>query len=300
MKPDLYLINGPLGAGKTTFLKELLKLPQYKDARIIENEFANTSVDTEQLHDHHAEVQTIAGVCICCSTGDELTNALELLSKNNTPVIIEATGIANSLRLIEKIVNADMLDVYTIRHAIFILDAIETSDNIEATLETYRHELQAADTVFVSKTDLLDAVQVEQLMDALSGLDLRQVSFANEGVFDPSLLAVESHILEYFAQLDEHIDNHEEGASYTVIDTSVVRLEASQLESVWQTIRLEYGIRRMKGNIQSADGKMWHIEATPHQCKVSSYESGALKLVIIGKDATLVTLETMREAMARG
>ena len=300
MKPDLYLINGPLGAGKTTFLKELLKLPQYKDARIIENEFANTSVDTEQLHDHHAEVQTIAGVCICCSTGDELTNALELLSKNNTPVIIEATGIANSLRLIEKIVNADMLDVYTIRHAIFILDAIETSDNIEATLETYRHELQAADTVFVSKTDLLDAVQVEQLMDALSGLDLRQVSFANEGVFDPSLLAVESHILEYFAQLDEHIDNHEEGASYTVIDTSVVRLEASQLESVWQTIRLEYGIRRMKGNIQSADGKMWHIEATPHQCKVSSYESGALKLVVIGKDATLVTLQTIREAVARG
>ena len=300
MKPDLYLINGPLGAGKTTFLKELLKIPQYKDARIIENEFANTSVDTEQLHDHHAEVQTIAGVCICCSTGDELTDALELLSKNNAPVIIEATGIANSLRLIEKIVNADMLDVYTIRHAIFILDAIETSDNIEATLETYRHELQAADTVFVSKTDLLDAVQVEQLMDALSGLDLRQVSFANEGMFDPSLLAVESHILDYFAQLDEHIDNHEEGASYTVIDTSVVSLEASQLESIWRTIRLEYGIRRMKGNIQSADGKMWHIEATPHQCKVSSYESGALRLVVIGKDATLVTLETMREAMARG
>jgi len=298
MKPDLYLINGPLGAGKTTFLKELLKLPQHKDARIIENEFANTSVDTEQLHDHHAEVQTIAGVCICCSTGDELTDALGLLSKSSAPVIIEATGIANSLRLIEKIVNADMLDVYTVRHAIFILDAIEASDNLEGTLDTYRHELQAADTVFVSKSDLLDTVQVEQLMDALSGLDVQQVSFANEGVFDPVLLEAESRILDYFAQLDEPIDNHEEGASYTVIDTSVVSLEASQLELVWQTIRLEYGIRRMKGNIQSANGTMWHIEATPHQCKVSSYESGALRLVVIGKDATLVTLESVLEAVA--
>lgn len=300
MKPDLYLINGPLGAGKTTFLRELLKLPQYKEARIIENEFANTSVDTEQLHGHHAEVQTIAGVCICCSTGDELTDALELLSKDSAPVIIEATGIANSLRLIEKIVNADMLDIYTVRHAIFILDAIEACDAIEGTLETYRHELQAADTVLVSKTDLLSDDQVEQLMNALSQLDLQQVRFVNEGVFDVSLLDTESRILEYFAQLDEHVDNHEEGASYTVLDTSDVNLEASRIKSSWQSIQSEYGIRRMKGNIKSEDDTMWHIEATPHQCKVTPYESGVLRLVVIGKDATLVTLESMLAAVDRG
>lgn len=300
MKPDLYLINGPLGAGKTTFLKELLKLPQYKDARIIENEFANTSIDTEQLHDHHAEVQTIAGVCICCSTGDELTDALELLSKNKAPVIIEATGIANSLRLIEKIVNADMLDKYTIRHAVFILDAIEALDNLEATLETYRHELQAADTVLVSKTDLLNDDQNEQLMDTLPRLNLRQVSFVNEGVFDPSLLKPESHILEYFAQLDEQIKNHEEGASYTILDTSNVTFETSQLQSSWESIQSEFGIRRMKGTIKSEDETMWHIEATPHQCKVLSYESGVLRLVIIGKDATSVTLESFIEVVTHG
>jgi G3E family GTPase len=300
MKPRLYLINGPLGAGKTTFLRELLKLPQYKDARIIENEFANTSVDTEQLHDHHAEVQTIAGVCICCSTGDELTDALELLSKNKAPVIIEATGIANSLRLIEKIVNADMLDLYTIRHSIFILDANEASDNLDGTLETYRHELQAADTVLVSKTDLLNRDQNGQLMDALARLDLRQVSFATEGVFDSSLLESESHILEYFAQLDERIDNHEEGASYTVLDTSNVTFETSQLKSSWQSIQSEYGIRRMKGNIKAKDDTMWHIEATPHQCKVSPYESGVSRLVIIGKDATSVTLESFIEVVTHG
>jgi G3E family GTPase len=301
MKPDLYLINGPLGAGKTTFLKELLKLPQYNDARIIENEFANTSVDTEQLHDHHAEVQTIAGVCICCSTGDELTDALGALAKSNAaPVVIEATGIANSLKLIEKIVNADMLDVYTIKHAVFILDAIEASDDIEATLETYRHELQAADTVLVSKTDLLSTDQSDILMEALSELELQQVSFVREGKFDPALLTAESHILEYFAQLDEHIDNHEDGASYTVIDTSDVHLEALQLAAAWQCIQADYGIRRMKGNVKQADDTQWHIEATPHQCKVSPYESGALRLVVIGQDATSVTLQSVLEVVNRG
>ncbi len=295
MKPDLYLINGPLGAGKTTFLKELLRLPQYSSSRIIENEFANTSVDTEQLHDHYAEVQTIAGVCICCSTGDELTDALELLSKSNDPVVIEATGVANSLRLIEKIVNADMLDKYTIRHTIFILDAIEAIADASTMLKTYRHELQAADTVLVSKTDLLEDGNVEQLMDALHRLHLKQVSFVYEGVFDSSLIEVESHTLEYFAQLDEKIENHDDGTSYTVLNTSNVMLEASQMGRIWETIQSQYGIRRMKGNIQSKDGAKWHIEATPHQCKLSPYESGLLRLVIIGDDAISVTLRTMQE-----
>ena len=81
MKPALYLINGPLGAGKTTLLKYLLSTPEFADARVVENEFASQSVDTAQLHTHQAEVKTIAGVCICCSTGRELTTALEELAE---------------------------------------------------------------------------------------------------------------------------------------------------------------------------------------------------------------------------
>lgn len=293
MKPNLYLINGPLGAGKTTFLRELLKLPEYKEARIIENEFANTSVDTEQLHDHHAEVQTIAGVCICCSTGDELTDALDQLSRDTAPVIIEATGVANSLRLIEKIVNADMLDKYIVRHAIFILDAIETVGDIGGTLATYRHELKAADTILVSKTDLLTDGQVERLMEGVSKLNVQQTSFSHEGVFEPSLLKKDSHILDYFAHLNERVDNHENGANYTVIDGSYVNLKKRQLRPMWLDLQSKYEIRRMKGNVRLNDGTTWHVEATPHQCKVSPYESGELRLVVIGKDAVSLTLESM-------
>lgn len=300
VKPNLYLINGPLGAGKTTFLRELLKLSKYKDARIIENEFANTSVDTEQLHDHHAEVQTIAGVCICCSTGDELTDALEELSHDTAPVIIEATGVANSLKLIEKIVNADMLDAYTIRHAVFILDAIEVSGNVEEMLAVYRHELQAADTVLVSKTDLLTDEQMKRLMDGLSKLKIQQLGFSREGVFDSVLLKKDSHILEYFAHLEESIDNHESGANYMVIDGSNVNLEKSQLQLMWQGVQSRYEIRRMKGNLRLGDGTSWHIEATPHQCKVTPYESGALRLVVIGRDAVSMTLESMVAEGVRG
>lgn len=299
MKPQLYLINGPLGAGKTTFLRELLKAPNFHNARIIENEFASTSVDTDQLHDHHAEVQTIAGVCICCSTGDELTDALGALSVSSAPVIIEATGVANSLKLIEKIVVADLLDYYDIAQAIFIIDAVEASTNLATTIETYRHELKAADTVLVSKTDLIAYDQVTHLMDALHQLGLLQVSFMHEGVYDPNLFRDESHILGYFADLDDVIVNHDINTNYTIIDMQAIILDTQQVQAIWHELAVGYGIRRMKGNFMDINGDRWHIEATPAQCRITDYEAGSTQLVLIGSDAKSVHAAVMQSIVAK-
>ena len=41
----LYLVNGSLGAGKTSVLEFLLRLGEFAGARVIENEFANENVD---------------------------------------------------------------------------------------------------------------------------------------------------------------------------------------------------------------------------------------------------------------
>lgn len=296
MKPKLYLINGPLGAGKTTFLKELLQLPAYKDARIIENEFANTSVDTDQLHDHHAEVQTIAGVCICCSTGDELTNALASLSHDSAPVIIEATGVANSLKLIEKIVVADMLEKYDLAHAIFIIDAAEAAHDIETTIQTYSNELKAADTVLVSKTDLISPSSAEHLMEALHGLQITRIGLVYDGVFDHSLLDNPSQILAYFAELDDKLTNHDGGTNYTILDLEDTRIAIEVIDTIWNDLQKEYGLRRLKGDIYDQNGHIWHIEATPAQCRVTKSMAHKAKLVFIGSNARAITKSVIESA----
>ena len=298
IKPNLYLINGPLGAGKTTFLKELLTLPEFKNARVIENEFASTSVDTEQLHDHQAEVKTIAGVCICCSTGDELADALVLLASSSEPVIIEATGVANSLKLIEKIVVSDMLDLYAIKHAVFIIDAVEAVSNIEGTVETYLHELKAADTVLVSKSDLVSNKDTALLMDALYKLKLSQVSFVRDGIFTQALLATKSHILDYFMKLDDAIENHDSNANYTIVDMSDEAVDVDSIALLWNHLRTAHGLQRMKGNLKDTNGTPWHIEATPGQCRVTDYTAGAFQLVLIGEDARSVTKATLKRQLA--
>ena len=48
-KVPLYLVNGSLGAGKTSVLEFLLQQSDYKGARVIENEYANENVDGYRL-----------------------------------------------------------------------------------------------------------------------------------------------------------------------------------------------------------------------------------------------------------
>ena len=94
MKNKLYLINGALGSGKTTLLQFLLKQPDFKNVRVIENEFASSSIDSNVLKEHAHDIETIAGGCICCSTGTELVDILNkyAISKFPTTVYISPEG----------------------------------------------------------------------------------------------------------------------------------------------------------------------------------------------------------------
>ena len=293
IKPNLYLINGPLGAGKTTFLRELLKNPEFKNSRVIENEFASTSIDTQLLHDHQAEVQTIAGVCICCSTGDELSDALTSLATSPEPVVIEATGVANSLKLLEKLVLADVLDAYNLAHAIFVLDGAEAAKDTTI-IKTYENELRAADTVLVSKTDLISAKEKKILLSSLSGLGVKYVEIVNEGVVSLDILQRSSNILAFFARFEGEIKNHDTAVNYTVIDLEGIPLSRTSLEGLWEKLRDTYGLKRLKGDFRDVEGILWHVEATPEQCRVTQGTPAPARFVLIGQNARLVTKDVFK------
>lgn len=299
MKPKLYLINGPLGAGKTTLLRELLQQPEFSGARVIENEFASTSIDTEQLHDHTAEIQTIAGVCVCCSTGDELLDALRSFATTSEPVIIEATGVANSLKLLEKLVLGDVFEHYELAHGIFVLDASEAVEHTKTTLETYENELRAADTVLVSKTDLVPAADWEMLRDLIGALGADVVEPVHDGVCDSELFSVPSGMLAFYADFEGEIALHDGNVNYTVIDLREKTVEPSILQGMWPVLCERFGLRRMKGDIVDAEGACWHVEATPAQCRVEPGSAATPQLVCIGERAHEVSVAVFEEELSR-
>lgn len=230
-KIPLYLVNGALGAGKTTLLQYLLKQSAFAGARVIENEFAAESVDSALISQQVEEVATIAGSCICCSSGDELVDLLhKFAEKSSLPVIIESTGVANTLKVIEQLVVADIFEVYDLCQSLYVLDALETRhDELNATM---LREAQAADLVLVSKADMMTPETAHSLLDSLKRQGLNRVITMNRGEFDAKELSQESRALAYFASFDGDI-LADESATYSVIETSELAITPAKLEAAW-------------------------------------------------------------------
>ena len=105
MKPaPLVLIVGFLGAGKTTFLRELLPLLEARGMEpfVIINDYANARVDASSLTKEGRTVTPINGNCICCDSVIELLNVLlDIPITKRRIVLIEANGTTDPTSLIE-------------------------------------------------------------------------------------------------------------------------------------------------------------------------------------------------------
>lgn len=103
-KTPIIIVTGFLGAGKTTFLRELLPLLKGSQRRpyVILNDFLNAEIDSATLRQVADEVHAISGGCVCCESSEALNNALHQVPENiPCNVIIEANGTTDPYPLIE-------------------------------------------------------------------------------------------------------------------------------------------------------------------------------------------------------
>ena len=287
-KIALYLVNGALGAGKTTLVDYLVQQSQFAGARVIENEFASESIDSCTLAQRVDEVATIAGECICCSSGEELVDILHNFAiSGKAPVIIESTGVANTLRVVEKLLAGDVFEQYDLKQSLYVVDGAEA--RVDGLAETLLAEARAADMVLISKLDLLAENDRQQLIETLLQQGLAKIVMMDHGKFDLTQLGGQSQILDYLL-LHEPAENATENAlNYSVVDVAELAISAEKIEKVWASLRDKYALRRMKGAV--ADGnEIYHIEATPQQIRVTRGAADeSLKLVIIGERAREIT-----------
>ena len=287
-KIALYLVNGALGAGKTTLVDFLVQQPEFAGARVIENEFASESIDSCTLAQRVDELATIAGECICCSSGEELVDILHNFAINGrAPVIIESTGVANTLRVVEKLLAGDVFEQYDLQQSLYVVDGAEA--RADGLTEALLAEARAADMVLISKLDLLAENDRQQLIETLLQQGVTNVMNMDHGKFDLSRLGSESRILDYLL-LHEPVKNAAENAlNYSVIDVAELAISAEKIEKIWASLRDKYALRRMKGAVADGD-ETCHIEATPQQIQVTRGTTDeSLKLVVIGERAREIT-----------
>ncbi|WLD46678.1 GTP-binding protein [Candidatus Nanosynbacter lyticus] len=291
-KVPLYLVNGSLGAGKTSVLEFLLQQSDYKGARVIENEYANENVDGYRLEGLAEMVTTLAGDCVCCSSKHALTRMLLDFCRNSpAPVFIEAAGVARTMNLVEKLINAQIFNKYELMQSFYVIDAHEILRGIEPAHEI---ELQAADVILVTKEDLLNDRERDEYEAKRRALPYAKVLSAPHGQFDLSKIITPSGLLAFFDTYDGELavpDN----PTYAVLDVSGMNISAMALENMWPELFRAYGLRRMKGCFISDSGVRQHVEATEQQIQLTSARpEEAAKIVLIGERADEITRDILQ------
>jgi G3E family GTPase len=294
MKIPLLLINGSLGSGKTTLVKRLLLSPEFAGSFLIENEYASVNIDQETLLDEHdGEIYEISGSCICCSTGEELEAALDAIVIRGwtKPVLLEATGMANSAVLLRRLfLNPRFVDNFEIMSAILLIDGAETT-TLDTGLEL---EVQLSDVVILNKADLA-AANVEALAASVKAINSRAIIVqAVKADIDLAILTEKPSQAEtVFGEVYSRIDDIElDTASYAVValdgplDPEEVKL-ALRPESFGPDV----SFRRAKGFFMDVQGQQWQVEATAKHIEVTRLNKLKPQVIVgIGEGITKTNL----------
>lgn len=159
------IISGFLGAGKTTFIKQLLKEAiSGEKVVLIENEFGQIGIDGGFLKDAGIEIREMNSGCICCSlVGDFGKSLSEVLTKYKPDrIIIEPSGVGKLSDVMKAVidVSADM-DV-ALNSAVTIVDAAKCKMYMKNFGEFFNNQIENAGTVVLSRTDITDTAKIQK------------------------------------------------------------------------------------------------------------------------------------------
>lgn len=100
------IISGFLGAGKTTFIKQLINQAFAGEKLVlIENEFGEIGIDGGFLKDAGIEITEMNSGCICCTLVGDFSEALKKVLEEYQPdrVIIEPSGVGKLSDIVKAI-----------------------------------------------------------------------------------------------------------------------------------------------------------------------------------------------------
>ena len=160
----ILIISGFLGAGKTTFIKELAKRTN-KEIAIFENESGTSGVDGDILKEAtKVNIWELTEGCICCSVkGDFAASVLTIANTVNPEyLVIEPTGVAMLSNLITNLKQIEYEHI-KLMAPIVIVDALSLERYKNEFPEIYKDQIEFADTVIFSKSENLSDNEKEKL-----------------------------------------------------------------------------------------------------------------------------------------
>jgi G3E family GTPase len=196
------VLSGFLGAGKTTVLSHILNNRQGKKVAVIVNDMSEINIDSAivqnevSLNRSEEKLVEMSNGCICCTLREDLLEEVTKLAQEGRfdYLVIESTGISEPLPVAETFTFADedgvsLSDVADLDTMVTVVDGVnflkdyDEAKYLQDTGESLGEEdersvadllvdqVEFADVILISKTDLASPSDIERLTAILKTLN---------------------------------------------------------------------------------------------------------------------------------
>ena len=203
-KLPVTVLSGFLGAGKTTVLRHILNNRQNKKVAVIVNDMSEINIDSAilqrevSLNRSEEKLVEMSNGCICCTLREDLLEEVSKLAKEGRfdYLVVESTGISEPLPVAETFTFSDekgvsLFDVANLDTMVTVVDAINFlkdyeeakflqdtgeslgEDDERSVADLLVDQVEFADIILISKTDLVGSTDLERLTAIIKTLNTR-------------------------------------------------------------------------------------------------------------------------------
>ncbi|MEM1262011.1 MAG: zinc metallochaperone GTPase ZigA [Pseudomonadota bacterium] len=201
-KLPVTVLSGFLGAGKTTVLSHVLNNRDGKRVAVIVNDMSEINIDAAQVQNEvslnrsEEKLVEMSNGCICCTLREDLLEEVTKLARDGEfdYLLIESTGISEPLPVAETFTFADengvsLSDVASLDTMVTVVDAVNFLNDYDAAKslqdageslgdedersvsDLLVDQVEFADVILISKTDLASAEDVDRLIAIIKTLN---------------------------------------------------------------------------------------------------------------------------------
>ena len=198
------VLSGFLGAGKTTILSNILNNRDEKKDAVIVNDMSEINIDSAiiqnevSLNRSEEKLIEMSNGCICCTLREDLLEEVTKLAqqKRFDYLVIESTGISEPLPVAETFTFSDedgvsLSDVANLDTMVTVVDAVnfmkdyeeakylqETGESLgeddeRSVADLLIDQVEFADIILISKTDLVNSNDIESLKAIIKTLNTK-------------------------------------------------------------------------------------------------------------------------------
>lgn len=253
------LLTGFLGAGKTTYLNQLLQSDMSAGSMVLVNDFGQINIDASLITYRDESVVRLNNGCVCCTLGASMAEKLAEIGRLEpapSSLYIELSGVANAGRVADMIRVAQRFDLTEVRCFVDVSMAQFLSED-ERVKGVWGQQIQAATHIVLNRLKNKQDIPI-----ALSRILSRCIAQV-----DLELMSDESPP-SYIEQKNELCV--QQGTGWHSIS---VTLESPVSLSGLELLLVEFApfIYRAKGLIKTQEGRNVVVQWTKSQLQITNH-----------------------------